>query len=143
MATGYDIALATPNDLSGIVALQDANQPERGGILSARFPQEWLLSAIVNETVMVARRDGNIAGYAIFGELTSQAHVPVIQAMLQAYAPRQNSFLYGPVCVAQSERGHGLAGALFEALRERLPGRDIRSSVATISLREGPMPRWE
>ena len=124
MAAGYDIALATPEDLSGIIAQQDANQPDRGGILSARFPQEWILSAIVNDTVMVARRDGNIAGYLMFGELTSQAHVPVVKAMLQAYAPRQNSFLYGPVCVAQSERGRGLAGALFDALRERFSGRD-------------------
>ena len=29
----------------------------------------------------------------------------------------------GSICVAESERGHGLATALFE-LRERLPGRE-------------------
>jgi len=50
MVAGYDVALATPDDLSGIIALQDANQPDRGGILSARFPQEWIFSAIVNDT---------------------------------------------------------------------------------------------
>ena len=30
---------------------------------------------------------------------------------------------YGPICVAKSERGKGLARALFEELRSRLPGR--------------------
>ena len=30
----------------------------------------------------------------------------------------------GPICVAESERGHGPATALFVELRERLPGRE-------------------
>ena len=124
MTTGYDISVAIPDDLPGIIALQDANQPERGGILSARFSREWILAAITNEAVLVARRNGDVAGYVISGELATQAHVPVIQAMLRAYAPPPNTYLYGPVCVAQSERGQGLAGALFDALQARFPGRD-------------------
>ena len=40
------------------------------------------------------------------------------------YTPPPNTYLYGPVCVAQSERGQGLAGVLFDALRARFPGRD-------------------
>jgi predicted GNAT superfamily acetyltransferase len=124
MIAGYDIAVAIPDDLPGVLALQDANQPDRGGILSVRFPHEWIQAAIANAAIMVARRDGKIAGYVISGELSAQAHVPVIQAMLRAYAPPPNTYLYGPICVAQSERGQGLAGALFDALQARLPGRD-------------------
>jgi predicted GNAT superfamily acetyltransferase len=124
MTTGWDIAVATSDDLPGILALQDANQPDRGGILSARFPQDWILAAIAKGRVIVARRDAEIAGYVFSGELASQANVPVVQAMLRAYAPPPNAFLYGPVCVAQSERGQGLAGALFDELRARFAGRD-------------------
>jgi predicted GNAT superfamily acetyltransferase len=124
MIAGYEIAVAIPPDIPGILALQDANQPDRGGILSVRFPQEWIQAAIANEAIVVARRDGRIAGYVISGEPSAQAHVPVVQAMLQAYAPPPNSYLYGPICVAQSERRRGLAGALYDALRARFPGRD-------------------
>jgi predicted GNAT family acetyltransferase len=42
--------------------------------------------------------------------------------MLCAFPP-PDCYLYGPVCVAESERGKGLARALFEELRARLPGR--------------------
>ena len=124
MIAGYEIAVAIPPDIPGILALQDANQPDRGGVLSVRFPHEWIRAAIANEAIVVARRDGKIAGYAISGELSAQAHVPVVQAMLRAYAPPPNTYLYGPICVDQSERGRGLAGALFDALRARFPGRD-------------------
>jgi predicted GNAT superfamily acetyltransferase len=124
MIAGYEIAVAIPPDIPGILALQDANQPDRGGILSVRFPREWIQAAIANEAIVVARRDGKIAGYVVSGELSAQAHVPVVQAMLRVYAPPPNTYLYGPICVAQSERGRGLAGALFDALRARFPGRD-------------------
>jgi predicted GNAT superfamily acetyltransferase len=124
MIAGYDIAVAIPDDVPGIIALQDANQPDRGGILSACFPRVWILAAIASKAIIVARRNGNVAAYVISGELSSQAHVPVVQAMLRACAPPPNTYLYGPVCVAQSDRGHGLAAALFDALRARFPGRD-------------------
>jgi hypothetical protein len=87
MIAGYEIAVATHGDISGILAVQEANQPERGGILSVRFPREWIEEAISNEAIVVARRDGQIAGYVISGELAAQAHVPVVQAMLRAYTP--------------------------------------------------------
>ena len=124
MIAGYEIAVAIPGDISGILALQDANQPDRGGVLSVRFPPEWLKAAIDNEAIVVGRRDGQIAGYVISGELSAQAHVPVVQAMLRAYTPTADTYLYGPICVAQTERGQGLAGALFDVLRARFPGRD-------------------
>ena len=96
MIAGYEIAVAIPPDIPGLLALQDANQPDRDGILSARFPHEWIQAAIANEAIVVARRDDKIAGYVVSGELSAQAHVPVVQAMLRAYAPPPNSYLYGP-----------------------------------------------
>lgn len=120
----YDIAAAARDDIAGILALQDANQPEHGGILSVRFSRDWVDAAVAREAILVARRDGRVAGYVISGELAAQAHVPIVQAMLRAYPAAPGTYLYGPICVAESERGKGLAGALFDALRARLPGRD-------------------
>jgi predicted GNAT superfamily acetyltransferase len=123
MPPSYEIALAIPDDIEGILALQEANQPDHGGILSVRFSREWIARAINNEAIVVVRREGQIAGYVISGELSAQAHVPVVQAMLRAYTPTPGTWLYGPICVAQSERGQGLAGHLFDVLRARFPGR--------------------
>jgi hypothetical protein len=40
MATSdYEIIQATAKDIDGILDLQERNQPERGGTLSARFPR--------------------------------------------------------------------------------------------------------
>jgi len=43
--------------------------------------------------------------------------------MLRAYPASPDCYLYGPICVAKSERGKGLARALFEQLRSLIPGR--------------------
>jgi len=129
-----EIALATRGDIPGILTLQDANQLERGGTLTVRLPFEWFAAAITALTVVVARRDGTIVGYVAATEPAAQAHLPVIQAMLRAYPAGRGAYIYGPICVAESERGRGLAGALFDALRARLPGREtitfIRSDNA-------------
>ena len=40
-----------------------------------------------------------------------------------------DAYISGPICVAESERGHGLATALFAELRERLPERECVAFV--------------
>jgi hypothetical protein len=50
--------------------------------------------------------------------------VPVIRAMLAAYAGKPGAYIYGPIVVAGGERGRGVAQRLFESLRFRLPGRE-------------------
>jgi predicted GNAT family acetyltransferase len=61
-----------------------------------------------------------------------------MQAMLAAYPGTPDGYMYGPICVAEIERGQGLAAAMFAALRARLPAREsitfIRSDNA-VSLR--------
>jgi L-amino acid N-acyltransferase YncA len=135
MFAGTEIAVATQDDLPGILALQDENQPDRGGVLSVRLPHEWFTAAIAARRVVVARRDGKPVGYLAAEEVATQMHLPIMQAMLRAYPASPNAFLHGPICVAQSERGRGLAGALFQAaLDGRQQGREsvtfIRSDNA-------------
>ena len=117
------IALATPDDVGGILDLQECNLSENGGSLSVPFSRDWFEAAADDGQVIVARSNGRVAGYLVFCS-EAQAHVPIVQAMLKAYPGGPGAYNYGPVCVAESERGRGLAAAMFAELRVRLPHRE-------------------
>jgi L-amino acid N-acyltransferase YncA len=121
---GYQIGVATRNDVTGILALQERNLRDVGGALSVRFSRDWFEAAISDMPVVVARNNGQVVGYVVSTPLTAQAHVAIIQAMLRAYPGSSDAYNYGPICVAESHRGRGLALAMFEALKARLPGRE-------------------
>ena len=53
-----------------------------------------------------------------------QSADPILDGMLQAYPGAPGCYVYGPICVAESERGKGVALAMFQALRSQLPGRE-------------------
>ena len=123
-STGCEIALATREDIAGIVALQEQNLRENGGALSVRFSAEWFEGALSDLPIVVARKAGRIVGYLVSSSKAAQAHVPIIQATLRTYPGAADAYLYGPICVAESERGQELPAALMSALRQRLPGRE-------------------
>ncbi len=120
----YEIGSATVDDISAILDLQERNLAHRGGTLSARLSRAWFEAAITAMPVIVARRAGQVVGYLVSSPLAACVEVPVVQAMLQAYPGAPNAYVYGPICVEETERGRGVAGAMFEALRARLPGRE-------------------
>jgi hypothetical protein len=74
MTNEYDISLATPDDVSGIIALQEPNLPANGGTLSVRQPADWFTKAILEKSVVVARRDGKVVGYVLGTSLAANAH---------------------------------------------------------------------
>jgi predicted GNAT superfamily acetyltransferase len=124
MGDGIEIGTATERDLDGILALQDANQPERGGTLSARLGRAQLQTMLADLPLIVARRGGAVVGYLLAASKPTVAEVPVVRAMLGVYAGKPDAYVYGPIVVAEAERGRGLAERLFESLRIRLPGRE-------------------
>ena len=117
MISDYEISLAIPDDVPGMVALQEVNLPDSGGSLSVRLTVDWFKDAILEKAVVVCRYDGKVVGYLMGTSLAANAHVALIQAMLCAFPPPPDCYLYGPICVAESERGNGHARALFEELR--------------------------
>ena len=119
-----EIVLATRDDISGILDLQERNLSSNGGSLSVPFSRDWFEAAIADAQVIVARRNGSIVGYLVFSTFAAQAHVPLVQAMLKVYSGAPDAYNYGPICVAESERGRGIAVAMFAELRGRLPGRE-------------------
>ena len=124
-----EIALATRGDIVGILDLQEQNLLGRGGLLSVRLPGAFIEAALDDLPQIVARRDGKIVAYLLAGSRSVHAQTPIIKAMFRAYSGSHDAYIYGPICVAESERGHGLATALFAELRERLPERECVAFV--------------
>jgi len=121
---GIEIGAATEADIDDILALQEANQPERGGTLSARLGRAEIEAMLADLPLLVARRGAAIVGYLLVASPGTVRSVPVVRAMLAAYPGRAGAYVYGPIVVAEAERGRGLAERLFESLRTPLPGRE-------------------
>ena len=119
-----DIGQASEADLDGIVELQAANQADRGGSLSASLPRVRIAEMRLEMPLIVARRGGRIVGFLMTGTRAMTADVPIIGAMLAAYAGAPDAYVYGPICVAAEERGKGLAQAMFSELRRLAPARE-------------------
>jgi L-amino acid N-acyltransferase YncA len=111
-------------DIDGVLALQEANQADYGGTLSARMPRTFFMAALDGMPVIVARREGRVVGFLVSSPKHPRPEAPVIRAMLSAWPGGDDAYSYGPICVAAEERGRGLAAAMFAALRARLPGRE-------------------
>ena len=129
MITDYEIALATPDDIPGILAVQEPNLPDSGGSLSVRQTADWFKRAVLEKSVVVGRRDGKVIGYVLGTSLAAKAHIAIIQALLRTFPAPPGCYLYGPVCVAETERGKGLAAALFEVLQTHMGGRPAMTFV--------------
>jgi ribosomal protein S18 acetylase RimI-like enzyme len=118
------IRLAAGADVPGILDLQACNLPDKGGLLSVGFPATWFEAAIAAMPVIVAARGSAVVGYLVSAPFPALMNVPIVQAMLRAYPGSPDGYLYGPICVAEAERGQGIAQAMFSALRAELPGRE-------------------
>jgi predicted GNAT superfamily acetyltransferase len=125
MITGdVEIGLAMAGDVAGILDLQEHNLRKNGGVLSVPMSREWLETAIGGMPIVVARRSGRVVGYVVSSLLKDQSADPILDGMLRAHPGAPDAYVYGPICVAESERGKGVARAMFEELRARLQGRE-------------------
>lgn len=118
------IGKATDADLDGILELQEENQTGQGGTLSASLPRARIVAMMRDMPLIVARRDGRIAGFLMTTTRAMNADLPIVQAMFAAYPGTPDAYVYGPICVSANERGKGLAQAMFGELRALQPGRE-------------------
>ncbi|PLY44306.1 N-acetyltransferase [Janthinobacterium sp. ROICE36] len=120
----YRIGTAQAADIDAITALLQANSPSQGGSLTGEFSRDKVAAMADGASpVIVARRvlDGSVVG-VLFSAATATVQAPVVLAMLAAYAGSENAYVYGPVCIAASERGQGLLALLYSAMRARHGG---------------------
>ncbi|TCV96398.1 L-amino acid N-acyltransferase YncA [Luteibacter rhizovicinus] len=122
--TRMDVGRASEADLEGILELQEANQMTRGGTLSASLPRDRIQSMMDAMPLIVARRGGRVTGFLMTTTRTMNADLPIIKAMFAVYHGSADAYIYGPICVDTSERGKGLAQAMFAELRHLEPGRE-------------------
>ena len=122
------VEAARLNDVDGILEVQEANQTENGGSLSARLSRDWFEKAVGSQSVIVARIEGRLAGYVAFTSREAQSHIPIIQAMLNVY-PNPGAYLHGPICVAQECRGRGVASEMFRAQRAHMGSSAVMSFI--------------
>ena len=103
--------------------------PDNGGSLSVRQSAEWFQNAVRDKSIIVCRRQGKVVGYVLGTSLAAKAHVAIVQNMLRAFPPPPDCYLYGPACVAETERGNGVAGAMFDKLQAHMQGRPAMTFV--------------
>lgn len=131
----YEITLASTNELAGIVALLQANSASQGGTLTGEFSHEVVARMVANGApVVVAKCDGQVVGVLFSSAKNNPAAPPTVQAMLAAWPGKPDAYVYGPVCIAESERGRNLLSTLYSALQAHYVGREavlfIRSDNA-------------
>jgi predicted GNAT superfamily acetyltransferase len=125
----YAISLATREQIPDLLALQEANLGVHGGTLSVRLTSEWFQHSLEEMPIILARRSGRLVGYLVSSSRAATAHLALPQAKFRAYPAGPDAYNSGPLCIAQNERGQGLAGMLFRALRECLPSREAVTFV--------------
>ena len=99
---------------------------ERGGGLAVRQTADWFRHAILEQSLIVARTERKVVAYVLGTSLVAKAHVMIIQTMLRNFPPPPECYLYGP---AETERGKGLAGALFRVLKTHMAGRPAMTFI--------------
>ena len=120
------IKVATSEDLDGIIKLQKENQIAQGGSLSAELSLTQIQEMMIDMPQIVAIADNKVVGFLL---TTSQAvnkkrNITIVDAMFASYKGNEDSYIYGPICVSNSQRGKGLAQLLFQELLHQRPNQE-------------------
>jgi L-amino acid N-acyltransferase YncA len=99
--------------------------PSQGGSLTGEFPRETVARMVSGGMpVIVARREQRLVGVLFSAAKDGVAPAPSVKAMWSAWPGAPSAYVYGPVCIADTERGRGLLPQLYMALKEHCRGRE-------------------
>jgi hypothetical protein len=131
-----EIRAATLQDIPGIFSLQEKylfgnlSQEQRlDGFVTTPFTLEQIENVIKENELFVGVDQRNIAAYTFTGSWDFFSQWPIFPYMNSRFPYLQfkgskltlnNSFEYGPVCIAMEYRGQGLLSLLFEEMRKEL-----------------------
>ena len=126
MTKFIDIKIATIQDLDGIIELQKANQTSQGGTLSGQLTADQIQEMMIDMPQIIAVADNEIVGFLLTTSQTvnNKRKVPIVDAMSASYSGSDDSYIYGPICVSQNQRGKGLAQLMFQELLRLEPNRE-------------------
>lgn len=120
------IKVATPEDLDGILKLQAENQIAQGGTLSAELSSNQIEEMMSDMPQILAVSEGQVVGFLLTTSQTvnKKRNVPIVDAMFTSYKGTEDSYIYGPICVSNTQRGKGLAQLLFKELLHQKPNQE-------------------
>jgi len=127
MDENIKLKVATTADIAGIIKLQSENQTSQGGTLSGELNHSQIVEMMKDMPQIVAYLNNEIIGFIL---TTSQAvhsnrDVPIVNAMFASYSGiNTDSYIYGPVCVNEKQRGKGVAQQMFKELLHQEPNRE-------------------
>lgn len=126
MTKFIDIKIATIQDLDGIIELQKANQTSQGGTLSGQLTADQIQEMMIDMPQIIAVTDNEIVSFLLTTSQTvnNKRKVPIVDAMSASYSGSDDSYIYGPICVSQNQRGKGLAQLMFQELLRLEPNRE-------------------
>lgn len=130
---------AHEQDIAPILALQDLNLvtkldevQKKDGFVTTPFTAGQLRELITLDGLFVVEQDGKNLGYAAAAHWDYFDGRPMFELMISRFEKlsfggeaisRQNSFQYGPVCVAKEARGKGAFQTLFAEVARQMKAR--------------------
>jgi len=131
---------AVPDDLDGVAELQKRfhistirEEAKADGFVTTLFTPEQFLSLMKDENGLAVACDGNkIISYAMAASWEYWSAWPLFRHMIAdlpniEYLGRilstENSYQYGPVCIAGEYRGRGVLEHIFEFSRRQMASR--------------------
>jgi len=125
--------LATSSDIESILQLQDKNlysllseTQRQDGFVTTPFTVEQIEILIGEGGVFVAIEATEVIGYLFAGSWQYFSQWPIFRYMVTRFPivefegdtiAAENSFQYGPICIAREHRGSGAFELLFECMR--------------------------
>lgn len=129
--------VATENDLNEVLILHSKNQldtmseeDKEDGFITTAFTKELLLDLIEREEgLFIAKQGDEILAYVMSGSWHFWSQWPMFQHMIKGLGDltylnqtlsTENSYQYGPVCVAKECRGSGVLEGIFDFARQKM-----------------------
>lgn len=127
---------AEENDYENILALQQENfrsglteEDKQNGFLSAKFTKEQFMAMNEDLGVIAAIKGKKLVGYVCGASFDYCKQFPLLKETIDDISTHQrkvgdmlmtseNTFFYGPVCIAREERGQGILEGLFNTLKK-------------------------
>jgi len=130
---------ASPPDYDGILNLQKGNllvnlsaQQAQDGFLLVEMSEKQFDEINRDLGVIVAESRNEIVGYLCGTSCRYGTQFPILQTMMGRLdelsiegnrLTEENTFIYGPVCIAKATRGTGILNGLYQALKENAGSR--------------------
>ena len=134
--TDYHYLIATPEHIPAIEALQAENlvsnlseDQQKDGFVTTPFTREQLLDAIENHGIFLCANNDEIVAYLVCASWQYFSKWPIFAHMVTLFPALtycgetptiDNSYQYGPICIAEAHRGKGILQGIFPFARTEM-----------------------